>query len=99
YVSDIVGDCNEIDWHYSIEEWPHDEGGNAVEMLNEPLDYVELMESATEEFTQLDERTKIEHFHLVSDDYDAAGKFYSDVFNLNTQSYIEGESFFQDSGR
>ena len=98
YAADIEGNGIELYWDYPVEEWPQGEGDNSVDMLNEPLDYVELMESATEEFTQLDERTKIGHFHLVSDDYDAAGKFYSDVFNLNTQSYVEGDSFFQASG-
>lgn len=98
YAADIEGNGIELYWDYPEEEWPQGEGDNSVEMLNEPLDYVELMESATEEFTQLDERTKIGHFHLVSDDFDAAGEFYSDVFGLNTQSYVEGDSFFQASG-
>lgn len=98
YAADIEGNGIELYWDYPEEEWPQGEGDNSVEMLNEPLDYVELMESATEEFTQLDERTKIGHFHLVSDDFDAAGDFYSDVFGLNTQSYVEGDSFFQASG-
>ncbi|MGO4942346.1 VOC family protein [Ruoffia tabacinasalis] len=98
YAADIEGNGIELYWDYPEEEWPQGEGDNSVEMLNEPLDYVELMESATEEFTQLDERTKIGHFHLVSDDFDAAGEFYIDVFGLNTQSYVEGDSFFQASG-
>lgn len=98
YAADIEGNGIELYWDYPEEDWPQGEEDGDVEMLNEALDYVELMESATEDFSQLDERTKIGHFHMVSDDFDAAGDFYSEVLGLNTRSYVEGDSFFQASG-
>lgn len=99
YAADIEGNGIELYWDFPEDEWPADENGEDgdVAMLNEPLDYVGLMESATEDFSQLDERTKIGHFHLVSNDFDAAGEFYSKVFGLETRSYVEGDSFFQAS--
>lgn len=99
YAADIEGNGIELYWDFPQEDWPVDENGEdgAVKMLNELLDYVGLMNSATEEFSQLDERTKIGHFHLVSNDFDAAGDFYSKVLSLKTRSYVEGDSFFQAS--
>lgn len=98
YAADIEGNGIELYWDYPESEWPESENDGEVEMLNEPLDYVELMESATEEFTTLDERVKLGHFHLVSDDFEAAGEFYGQVLGLNTRSFVEGDSIFQASG-
>ncbi|XJS10770.1 VOC family protein [Aerococcaceae bacterium WGS1372] len=100
YAADIEGNGIELYWDYPIEEWSVNEDSGDVEMQNDPLDYIKLMQSATEEgivFDQLDERTIIGHFHLVSDDYEAAGKFYEDVLGLKIRSFVEDDSLFQDS--
>lgn len=98
YAADIEGNGIELYWDYPESKWPESENDGEVEMLNEPLDYVELLESATEEFTNLDDRVKLGHFHLVSDDFEAAGEFYSQVLGLNTRSFVAGDSIFQASG-
>lgn len=100
YAADIEGNGIELYWDYPEDEWPVDPDSGEVEMQNDPLDYIELMQSASEEgivFDQLDERTIIGHFHLVSDDFEAAGEFYNEVLGLQTRSFVEGDSFFQAS--
>lgn len=100
YAADIEGNGIELYWDYPQEEWPVNADSGEVEMQNDPFNYIELMQSASEEgivFDQLDERTIIGHFHLVSDDFEAAGDFYEAVLGLQTRSFVEGDSFFQAS--
>lgn len=98
YAADIEGNGIELYWDYPEDEWPVNVYSGEVEMQNNPFNYIELMQSASDEgivFDQLDERTMIGHFHLVSDDYEVAGKFYEAVLGLKTRSFVEGDSIFQ----
>lgn len=100
YAADIEGNGIELYWDYPQDEWPVNDDNGEVEMQNDPLNYIELMQTPAEEgivFDKLDERTIIGHFHLVSDDYQAAGDFYEEVFGLQTRSFVEDDSFFQAS--
>lgn len=96
YAADPEGNGIELYWDFPEEDWEYE--NDQVTMLNEPLDYIALMEEAEEEFVELTDTVQIGHFHLVSSDLDAAGDFYASVLGFETTSITEGDTHFQASG-
>lgn len=97
YAADPEGNGIELYWDYPPEDWEYAEDGDIV-MGNEPLNFMELMNASDLDFEGMNEGVRIGHFHIVSDDIDAAGDFYQTIFGLEDMTYLEDDSRFQSSG-